>query len=262
MKVLKIGLKIWSTNEYYVNSIWELKKEGFIDYVELFVDPDSSAEHLDIWRGFGMPFLLHAPHSYAGLNFAVQENERQNRVLIKKVDFFDKGLRAEKIIFHPGTSGTLDEAIRQIKVFKEEFPGVFNKAVIENKPRVGLGNEWCIGASHDEIFRIKEETGCGFCFDIAHALCFASWAKKPWQDVLYEFLKLEPEVFHLCDGDVGSVHDNHCHLGEGNYELEEILSMIPENGFLSIETKKGSKDNLDDFKEDVDYLRRCLENKE
>jgi sugar phosphate isomerase/epimerase len=71
-------------------------------------------------------------------------------------------------------------------------------------------------------------------------------------------LTLEPEVFHLSDGDMDTPYDHHRHLGKGSYPLEEILSMIPENSLLSLETPRDSRDCLDDFKEDVNYLRACL----
>ena len=85
MKVLKIGLKIWSTNQNYLSSIKALKGEGMIDYIELFVAPDSTEDHIRIWEDLNVPFLLHAPHSYAGLNFSDEECEQKNRLLIDKV---------------------------------------------------------------------------------------------------------------------------------------------------------------------------------
>lgn len=260
MKSFKIGLKIWSSNQCYLNSIQELRKEGFFDYVELFVEPDSSDEHLNIWRDLDVPFLLHAPHFCAGLNFSKKESEKQNRLLIHKVSLFEEGLSPEKVIFHPGTNGSLDEVIRQINVFQGEFEGVFKKAIIENKPKIGLKEEECIGASFDEVLRIKKETGCGFCLDMGHALSFSTWAKKNWEDVVSDMLKLEPEMFHLSDGDINDVHDNHYHYGAGNYDLKKIVSMIPDGSLVSVETNKDSKNNLDDFKEDVTYLKDCLKN--
>lgn len=258
MKVLKIGLKIWSTNQNYLSSVKELKDQGIFDYIELFVAPDSSEDHIKMWKDLDVPFLLHAPHSYAGLNLSDKELEQQNRLLIHKVKLFEMSLRAEKIIFHPGINGALDETIRQINLFKTDFPDVFNKMIIENKPKIGLGGEICVGATYDEILKTKQETGCGFCFDIGHAMCFASWAKQPWEVVMDEFLRLEPEVFHLSDGDVGTVYDDHRHFGEGNYDLQKILSKVPDGSYLSIETHKDSNENLNDFIKDVNYLRESL----
>ena len=122
MKVLKIGLKIWSTNQNYLSSIKALKGEGMIDYIELFVAPDSTEDHIRIWEDLNVPFLLHAPHSYAGLNFSDEECEQKNRLLIDKVKLFMLSLRAKKIIFHPGINGTVEETIRQINMFNNEFP--------------------------------------------------------------------------------------------------------------------------------------------
>lgn len=261
MKVLKIGLKIWSTNQNYLSSIKALKGGGMIDYIELFVAPDSTEDHIRIWEDLNVPFLLHAPHSYAGLNFSDEECEQKNRLLIDKVKLFMLSLRAKKIIFHPGINGAVEETIRQINMFNNEFPDVFDKTVIENKPKIGLGNEECLGASSEELSRIMKETGCGLCFDIGHAICYASWARQPWEAVMGQFLKLKPEVFHLSDGDMDAVTDDHRHFGEGNYDLHRILSKVPDGSYLSIETHKDSKENLDDFVRDVNYLRNCLKEK-
>ena len=260
MEKIHFGLKVWSTNLYYLQAIKELREERYFDYIELFVEPKSTTGHLRMWEKIRVPYLLHAPHSSTGFNFSFRENEEQNRTLIKKVKVFETTLNARKIIFHPGADGKLDESIRQINMFKNEFPEIFNKCLIENKPKIGLRNENCLGASCDEIRTIKKETGRGFCFDMSHAMCFAAWAKKEWEQVLVEFLGLKPELYHLCDGDLNSIYDHHKHFGEGSYDVKRLLNLIPKNSFVSIETKKNSTEHLDDFKEDVNYLRKCLAN--
>lgn len=259
MKKIYVGLKIWSTNTCYLKAIKILKEEGYFDYIELFVEPESLPEHLDIWKNLEVPFVLHAPHSAQGLNFGINENEERNRSLIRLVDIFDKKLNVSKVIFHPGIQGKLVETIRQINIFKDEFSLLFKKSIIENKPKVGLRNEDCLGAFAAEIKIIKDKTGLGFCFDLSHAMCTAALVKKQDDDVISEFLELKPELFHICDGKRNSVYDCHYHLGDGDFDLKKFFLMIPDNSFVTIETIKESKDNLDDFKLDVEYFRKCLE---
>ncbi len=38
---MKYGLKLWSTNDYYISEAIRLYKEGFYNYIELFIVPDS-----------------------------------------------------------------------------------------------------------------------------------------------------------------------------------------------------------------------------
>ena len=182
--------------------------------------------------------------------------ESGNRSLIAQVDFFRQLLKPRYVIFHSGISGTIEESIRQIMIFQNEFRQLFGSAVIENKPKIGVKNEICIGSSPEEIKNILDKTGLEFCCDIGHAVCFAVWAKRPWEDVVREFLAFKPSIFHLSDGNVETRDDDHEHLGKGNYDLAKMASMIPTDSYVSIETKKASNENLDDFREDVEFLRR------
>ena len=50
----------------------------------------------------------------------------------------------------------------------------------------------------------------------------------------------------------------HLNLGMGNFELSTIISKIPLNACVSIETDKKSKSNLDDFEEDIAYFKKCV----
>jgi sugar phosphate isomerase/epimerase len=254
----KIGLKIWSTNSFYVKPALDLYERLVFDYIELYITPGSQKEYLKIWQEVEIPFILHAPHSFSGLNLSLSEFEKKNRELIEEVEYFRNVLSPEMIIFHPGTDGSINETIRQIKLFKSEYNKVFDRVLIENKPKVGLNEESCLGASPEEIKRVIEETDVGFCLDIGHAVCYASWAGLEWASVVKNFIRLSPEMYHLSDGDVRSTKDSHPHLGEGNYDLYKMIRMIPLNAFVSIETGKNTEIDLDDFEGDVKYYRRIL----
>jgi hypothetical protein len=47
-------------------------------------------------------------------------------------------------------------------------------------------------------------------------------------------------------------------FGKGTFPLKEIVTFIPENAFLTIETEKNYKDTLKDFVSDVNYLNSIL----
>ena len=63
-------------------------------------------------------------------------------------------------------------------------------------------------------------------------------------------------MYHLSDTDTTSEIDSHYNFGAGNLNIEEVMSLIPQNSSITIETNKASKENLDDFKKDI----RCLKN--
>ncbi len=257
--MFKIGLKLWSSNLNYLKPVQDLYQQKIFDYLELFIDPKSPLETVSYWQQLKIPFHCHAPHYFAGVNFSDPAYKDLNEVQVKRVEFFRQVLNPEFIIFHPGINGKLDETIRQLNFFKNQYPELFKTVLIENKPKLGLNGQVCLGASAPEIQSILQSIGCGFCLDIGHAICFAAWAKLEWEKVINDFLTLKPRVYHLSDGDHHSVIDLHEHFGAGNFDLPRILKMLPPNQGLTIETKKDSPDNLDDFKRDALYLKKILE---
>jgi RimJ/RimL family protein N-acetyltransferase/sugar phosphate isomerase/epimerase len=255
---MKIGLKLFSTNIELIPSTQKLKEQELFDYIELYIVPNSYKNTIQYWSKFDYPFIIHAPHSYSGLNLSLEDYENSNRILIEEVESFREKLKPSKIIFHPGIQGSLDETIRQLLFFRKDYDELFASTIIENKPKIGLKQEICVGASPSEIESLVLETGLGFCLDIGHALCYAAWAKIPYEDILDRFLKLNPHMFHLSDGFMGSHTDSHTNFGFGDYPLPHIIKIMPVNAFVTIETNKNLTLNLKDFQDDVNYIRKLL----
>lgn len=251
----KLGLKLWSSNGGYIKPAMDLYDNGVFDYVELYIVPGTWQSSLHQWKQAKFPFFLHAPHSYGGLNFSLKEFEADNRTFVEEVKSFQTALNPGLVIFHPGIQGSMGETIRQIKVFKKEFSDLFEIAVLENKPKVGLKGEVCVGASPEEMEEILTETGLGFCLDIGHAICYSAWKRIGYEHTLDEFIKLQPKIFHLSDGDMNSSADMHINFGKGNFKLDTIISKIPSDAYVSIETEKKLKSDLSDFEEDVAYFK-------
>lgn len=254
----KIGLKLWSTNTVCAKRSVELYRRGIFDYIELYVVPGSKEMCLDQWKGKKFSYILHAPHSYSGLNLSLRDSECKNRLLIEEVESFRLTLKPAKIIFHPGIQGSIYETTRQILMFKEDYPELFDLAIIENKPRIGIKGEECVGASPEEIKRIIQETGIGFCLDIGHAIYYCAWANLPYEDEIDKFLKLKPDVYHLSDGNTHSQTDMHLNFGAGNFELHRLIKKIPKGACITIETYKDMTMDLRDFESDSIYLKKQL----
>lgn len=248
--MLKLGLKLWSHNLNYLKEAESLYKKGLYSFLELYVIPDSTQEQLELWKGLDVPYIIHAPHWKHGVNLARKDKEQDNIRLISLAQKFAVGLKADKIIVHPGVGGVIEETGRQLKAIGDK------RILIENKPYFGLdGGLVCNGTTPEEIGLVMKTSGAGFCLDIGHAICSANAHKKEWSGFVKEMIALEPAMFHLSDGKADGVYDSHDHFGKGSYDIKAILKLIPENASVTIETVKDSQNDLEDFVGDVEYLR-------
>lgn len=253
----KVGLKLWSVNEKYLKPAVDLFNAGIYDYIELYAVPSSYDAFYSKWLALqesGIPFLIHAPHFAHGLNLALKDKAGSNKVLAAEAFKWLEVLKAEYIIFHPGIGGDTSETVQQMKVlYRPEI-------LVENKPyNIKLGPDiFCNGYSPAEIKYIKAQTGVGFCLDVGHAICAANGVKVPRDKYLSDFAALNPKLLHLSDGDLESVLDSHKHFGAGGYDFKEILSTVPKDVPISIETEKDSQSSLDDFALDATYLKKLF----
>jgi len=253
--MFKIGLKIWSVNQNYVRDAIRLFEQGYCQYIELLAVPDSFEKTIGLWKDLKIPFIIHAPHFNLGLNFANQENFEKNMRLVQETLRFADALNAQFVIFHPGVNGDTQETVRQLKNIKDQ------RIIIENKPYWGIKNRMlskdylCNGHSPQEIASIMQETGVGFCFDIEHAIVAANALAIDQIEYVKSFLALKPTMFHITDGDWHGVFDQHKHLGQGNFKFDQVLGLYPADCMISIESVHDYQDRLNDFEQDVTYLR-------
>ena len=201
---------------------------------------------------------LHAPHSYMGFNPARPDMFTTNVAHLERVRGYVQCYKPRSIVFHSGVEGDVAASISQLLGFREMFPDVFERALIENKPKFGVDGEDCIGASPAEVAQITRALGLGFCLDFAHASCFAAWARKDWAETVRAFMRLDPVMFHISDGEAGSIRDRHCHLGVGTFDLKAMCAFIPEGGSVVLETPHDRPDDLGDFCRDIAYLRKIM----
>ena len=246
---MKLGLKLWSVNGNYIAPALALYEREVFDYIELFTVP-GSASYIEKWKALDIPFVLHAPHSLAGFNPAVKDRRSANFALLPELDEYRIALNPEFIIFHPGVDGSIDETINQFNIIQEQFPEIHSLSLVENKPSIGLTGTTCVGALPQEIIRIQNETGMGFCFDIGHAVCASNTSGIDIKD----FFRMQPAIYHLSDGDGDSELDAHLNYGKGDFDIGLILKQLPSDAKITIETDKASEDNLNDFVKDVEYL--------
>lgn len=247
-----IGLKLWSTNtDHYLREAKKLYAEGVFDYIELYVVPES-LKCANEWKTLNIPYVIHAPHSAHGINLADKNCEDRNISIFSEVKEFADVLNAPTIIAHGGVLGSIDEVARQINSIGDP------RVIVENKPYFPIDNSdrLLAGSTPEEIQRIITATGCGFCFDIGHAVASANAHGVDWKEYFDSFLKLNPKMYHLSDLDISSKKDQHLHFGTGTLPIKEILLRLPTDSMISIETSKNYVYSLLDFKNDVEYLKR------
>lgn len=247
----KYGLKLFSINENYVKDAVKLYNEGFYEYIELYIVPESYQNFINIWKNLDIPYIIHAPHFRNGMNLADSSNLNQNIRLSKETKLFADELNADFIIYHPGIAGDIKETVKQLNIIDDK------RIVIENKPYFTVLNDGniCNGHSPEEIKYVLDNANVGFCLDIGHCFCAANARKINQIDYLKQFLEVKPNLFHLTDNDFSSSVDKHFHFGEGNYDLEKIFELVPDNALITIETVKNNKENLDDFIQDIKIIK-------
>ncbi len=254
----KIGLKLWSTNKNYIEQALLLYEKKVYDYIELFVVPDSYNEYISLWKNLDIPFIIHAPHSFVGLNMAKKELLKNNLRLANQAQRFADYLDAKFIIFHPGIDGDIKQTVYQLNKINDQ------RILIENKPYYTIDKKLiCNGYSPEDIEFIIKNTSVanmsiGFCFDIGHAIYSANAQGLDRYDYLLRFNKFKPKIYHLTDGDINGVIDQHEHLGLGSFDFEKIVDLFTKNTYITVETKKNYQDSLSDFEKDILFLKKMF----
>lgn len=248
----KIGLKLWSIGVNYIKDAVKLYNENFYDYIELYVVPNSYDQCLKLWKDLKIPYIIHAPHFKHGMNLSKIDHLNNNIRLSNEAKKWADKLESEFIIFHPGTEGNCRESAKQFKKIYD------SRIVVENKPYYTFKDKLicCVGYNFEEIRYILSETNIGFCLDIGHAIAASNALELGALTIFDEMNKLDPVIYHLYDGDKNDVQDKHLNFGEGNYPFETIMNKINKKSLITIETAKKSDDNLDDFKNDMNFLNK------
>ena len=244
MNNIKFGLKLWSTDSGLIKEAERLIKENVFDYIELMVIPDSE---ILPFQKINVPYIIHIAHEGLGLNIADKKKKEFNlKVINQSIEWANK-LNAKYLILHPG--------FEEIEIAKDFLTKINDKRIlIENMPKFGNDNEKMIGFTPEEIKELKKDK-FGFCLDFGHAIKAAASLKRDYKQYIKEFLKLNPQVFHISDGMLNKEHDVHLDIGRGEYDLKFLANCIKENKskYLTLETPK---DNLDSCKQDLENLKK------
>ena len=250
---MQLGLKLWSTNKQYIEPARELIQNDHFQYIELFSVIGTYNDTIEDWKTLNVPFIIHAPHSGGGINWASSSLREANKKHLEESYRFADQLKAPTIIIHPGIGDSFGEALSQLSALTD------TRLCIENKPHDVQEEFNAIGSTPEEIATIIEATHFKFCLDIGHAICSANSHNADPLDYLKHFQVLNPAMYHLSDGDYKEINDSHLHLGEGSYPFSTILSLLNMSLPISLETSKNYKDRLDDAIPDALFIHKLLE---
>jgi deoxyribonuclease-4 len=243
------GLKLYSTDTQLIPDAAVLFSKGVFSYIELYIIPGSFEETIDKWKGLAASFVIHAPHSFHDVNFAKSEKWQGNQRRFIEAQRFADALSSTIIIIHGGNNGTFEEALRQLALLDE------SRMALENKPKVGLDDDECVGFSPEE-FQKAFDSGVikQTVLDFGHAVCAANSLKLNYLNLIRELAGFNPVVFHLSDGDASSEKDTHFNLGKGNMNISGFISNLPDGGLVTLETPRNTSTGLEDFVSDINFL--------
>ena len=241
---INFGLKLWSTDQDMIGKAKELIENDFFQYIELMPIPDTKiAPFLE----YNLPYIIHITTERYGVNIADKEKKEFNiRTIDKCIEWADK-LNAKYLILHPGF-GQIDNTIEFLNRIDDK------RILMENMPKVGINDDRMIGYTIEQIKKIINNN-FGFCLDLNHAIKAAVSLKVDYKSFFKEFLKLNPIMFHVSDGDLNNEKDEHLSIGEGGYDFEFLMDCIKEakSRYMTLETPRIK---LNSFEEDLKNLKR------
>jgi endonuclease IV len=236
----------------FVDQALKLVKDGIFDFAQLIVFSDSYDDTNTIIREkmHDIRTVIHAP--FYDIDTGNRDLLESNLRKLKDAQKFADLLCSDIIILHPGSGDGeeyLCETIRQFKMINDP------RIAVENLPYNPHGLV-LHGSSPENIKQIIDETSCKFCFDFAHAICAANSLGRNVYDDFAKYNSLQPNLYHLSDGDFSATVDDHLHLGFGNYDIAKILKeFTSENSTVVLETKHANATTTDLWTKDMRYIK-------
>jgi deoxyribonuclease-4 len=240
---MQAGLKLWSTDTDLLPEALSHISAGRFCYIELMPVPGTC---IDPFQAAGIPCIIHAPGDRFGMNIADRGCRELNHELFAMAAGWADDLSAPALILHPG-SGRMEEALRFLDETRDD------RVVIENMPRRGIADEPMIGATRDEIRRLRGGR-FGFCLDFNHAVKASLSLGLPSRAFIEDLLGEMPVLFHLSDSLLTDDRDEHLPLGAGEYDLRFFRGCISRSGNprVTMETPRSRRS----LEEDLGNLER------
>jgi deoxyribonuclease-4 len=239
--VHRIGTKAGYTDmddQYYLGIV------GHIDFLEFSMNGGVAPEEFD---GHGIPVeSIHCAHFDGnGTNFVDITKHDANALELKRArsaaDFF----RVSRIVIHPERNISESCAVENLVAILREIPD--SRYAMENMP-----DTWFFGTEPGDISNIVRPLGISTCLDVGHAACYAFATGKNFEEYLRELISIGPAQYHFSDNHSqlrsgAWLGDEHLHLGEGSIDYGMVLSLLPPDSFITLETPRDTSGKLRDI---------------
>lgn len=239
---MKVGMKIYSTQPERVEPLAE-----FADYIEVLIVPDEPFEYL---RDYTIPFRIHAAHQGFGVNFADSTKAEFSKKAVAQASQAAYKLNSPTVVIHPG-DGNKSEALKNLAPLPKLACDL--SLLVENLPRKPGKSELLNFASEASEYL---SLGFGLCLDIGHAAGAAASKDLDYEEVIREFMALDPHYFHASNGITASTYDLHMPLMEGEFDFtffkKEILKH--KDPWVTLETPYNPEENEREYK----YFKEVL----
>lgn len=250
--MIQCGIKFWTTNKYCFKEALGLFEGGKIDFVELYIVPNSfNIQELEILKK--IPIIIHSVHEDHNFNiFQLDDFQAElfKNQVVKTADF----LKSRFIVLHSGVGISKE-------LFKKNLVKIYDKRIIvENMPKITMDGKICFGYSLEQLKFIKEDCRLNICFDFGHAIKSAMSQELDYKDYIKSLIRhLKPSYFHLSGGEKKNEKDEHLNLFEGDLDLSWIKNLLvqtaeKEDIGLVFETPKSGNDLGNDVK-NINYFK-------
>lgn len=240
------GLKLWSINAPLLEQAEEVIKKDLFQDIELSIVPGTD---ISPFLSYQLPFCIHITTDLYGVNIASpQSHENTARQIACCMNWADL-LDARYLILHPGV-GMIDDALHFLKDMDDD------RILIENMPRSGLHGENMVGYSPDEMEQLIGDH-FGFCLDLNHAMKASAGLQVPHDELIEEFMQLEPKMFHISDGHSSSEIDEHLNIGAGDYDMPALLGWVRDSRapVMTLETPRADHRSLSEDLINLDAIK-------
>ena len=239
------GIKLWSDRGNLAKEAAGIIKSGNFSYVEITVIPGSDIEP---FRQEAFPSIIHVAHDSIGASIGEKSALKRNVECFEEAVRWADALGSEKMIIHPGF-GAMETAIGFLEDHYDK------RLVIENMPSEGIRGERMIGYSPGQIRKLMGAK-FGLCLDFGHASAAARSMGIDYKELVREFMRIGPSVFHVADTMKESKVDKHMDFGNGDADIgfmKSCISSIPAP--VTLETPL-SGNGLSCFLENLNRFRK------
>lgn len=250
---LFFGVKIIAKNKNLLLKSLDLVDKELFDYIELLLTPEFTLTGEFIDKLSNIKLILHAPHENYGVDLGNIKKKNLTIKTIKKSLEWQEKLNADHLIIHCGT-GDLEVAKENLSIFKE-----YREIILENMPVVGINGEICLGYDAKTFEKLNIHD-FGLCLDFGHAIKASLSIGLNYREVISEFMRFKPKIFHISDGKLDREIDEHLNIGEGEYDFEFIREIIQksENNYITLETPRYNQNSLDEDIKNLELISNIL----